>query len=153
MLTFNLFKLSLFLILLKESLVPVRALGSLRVFTLLVFPHVVQIFSRAQIHISACILAGQLWLLPICFLSDSNFRDWIHQWLTCPNQTCYFRFLPVPSFPLVWTPHVYRSWVTIQNSVCMCVLNSRSSALALLCPPGLLSVPLLSTCPTGMLLQ
>lgn len=32
-----------------------------------------QIFSRAQIHISACLLAGQLWLLTICFLSDSNF--------------------------------------------------------------------------------
>ena len=102
--SFNLFNLCLFLIPWKTVWSLSRALGSLGLFTLLLFPHFVQIFSRAQIHISACILAGRLWLLPICFLSDSNFVTEFTS--DSVVQTRLVRFLSEPSFPHVWTPYV-----------------------------------------------
>lgn len=74
-----------------------------------------QIFSRAQIYISACLLAGQLWLLTICFLSDSNFVT------EFTSDSVVQTRLVILDSPLSLPFHMYehlmcvRSWVTCRT--------------------------------------
>lgn len=89
-------------------------LGSLGLFTLLLFPHLVQIFSELQICTSAWDSGHGFGCFPSASFLIPNFVINSLSDSSCPDQTCWDSCLSLP-FHTAWTPWGTMGSATLQN--------------------------------------